>query len=185
MTTLTTKPIKDPLMLPRKQPALNDSLPEELERLIASSGVDWTEKLINRCEYRFNPIPVVPFNSSTYQKLIYWSKILQDSLKPAEPEQILAILARLRIHFTSQMMNENENEILVHDYLADLSHFPFDLILQAYNEYRYEGSNTFFPRVGQLRQMINIHLCKRLSKLNRLTALIEVSERNANTSQKQ
>ncbi len=37
---------------------LNDSLPEELERLISLHGVDWSGRLINRCGLNFNPVPV-------------------------------------------------------------------------------------------------------------------------------
>jgi hypothetical protein len=86
------------------------------------------------------------------------------------------------VHFPGQLMSESENEILIHDYLDDLHGFPFDLIQQVCNEYRYEGGNENFPKAGLLRQSINIHFYKRLSKLNKLRALIEVSERDANNS---
>jgi hypothetical protein len=70
MTIIKIKPIKNQLTHVDRQPALNDSLPEELERLINLSGVDWSEKLINRSTYRFNPIPVIPFNSTIYKMIV-------------------------------------------------------------------------------------------------------------------
>ncbi len=155
---------------------MNDSLPEDLERLVSLSQVDWTGKLIGRTEFAFRSIPVIESNSDEYIKIIEWIDILEKSLIAAEPQQILAVLARLRLHFPTITMNVYEIELLIKDYIADLIDFPLDLIIQACNEYLYGCDNKFFPSIAKLLDLIRPHIYSRRHKLTKLKKLKEVSD---------
>jgi hypothetical protein len=160
----------------KKTLALNDSLPEDLERLVSLSQVDWTGKLIGRTEMAFWPVPVVENNSAVYAKITEWINILEKSLIAAEPQQILIALARLRLHCPTVTMSEYESELLIKDYIADLSEFPLDLIIQACNEYRYGCDNKFFPSIAKLLDLIKRHIYFRRLKLTKLKKLKEASD---------
>lgn len=155
---------------------LNDSLPEVLERLITSPGIDWTGRLIGRSEYTFKPIPVIEHNSAIYSQALKWSNILQEALLPADPKHIFMHLTNLRVHFKGHSLSETESRILIQDYISDLSHLPLDLIELVCKEYRHDGNSQFFPKAGQLRTAANQHLCVRVSKLNKLNAILQISE---------
>ena len=151
-------------------------MPEALERLIASPGVDWTGRLIGRSEFTFKPIPVVEYNSLIYQQLMKWSKILHEALAPADPKHILMHLTNLRAHFKSPALSEIESKIVIQDYISDLGHFPLDLIELTCRQYRHDGNSQYFPKSGQLRSIASIHLCTRVAKLNKLNAILQASE---------
>ncbi len=152
----------------------------ELERLITSPGVDWTEKLLNRSGYCFKPIPVISKNSPIYPVILLSIDKLQALMVQATPKEIFPLLGRLRIHFGTMMMSENENKVFIRDYISDLVHFPLDLIELVCNEYRYDPNSNGFPSIAKLLARLNKHLYTRALKLNRLKALVEVSERNEN-----
>ncbi len=114
---------------------------------------------------------------------LHWNKLLQAALLPAKPEDIFAELGRLKLHFPGTAMNAGENELLIRDYLSDLSVFPMDLIELVCQEYRLNGDNKFFPKLGTLRSMLIIHYALRISKSNRLLALIEAAENGYNSNQ--
>ncbi len=102
---------------------------------------------------------------------------MQDALLPADPEEIFEEVSNLKVHFLGSKLSERESKILVHDYIVDLSIFPSDLIKFICREYRL-GNNQFFPKVGQLYTMLVPLFSARISKANKLLALIEASENN-------
>ncbi len=159
---------------------MNDSLPEDLERLVSLSQVDWTGNLIGKTEFAFRSIPVVESNSAIYAKITEWIDILEKSLNSAEPQQILVALARLRLHCPTVTMSEYESELLIKDYITDLMDFPLDLIIKAFNEYRYGCENKFFPSIAKLLDLIRPHIYFRRLKLTKLKKLKEVSDAQKN-----
>ena len=148
--------------------------------MLTLQGVDWSGRLIGRCSYKFNPIPVIPKTCRIYPMILHWSKVLESSLYPSDPKEILMAITTLKAHFPGQSMSEKENEILIRDYLTDLSIFPADLIEQVCREYRLDGNNKYFPKVGQLYAKLVQYFSIRLAKSNKLHALIEASENERN-----
>ena len=146
--------------------------------MIASPGVDWSGRLVNRSEYAFKPIPVLDRNSVLYSQVVKWSEILQEAMIPANPKHILMHLTNLKVHFKGYHYTVKENEILIHDYISDLAHFPLDLIELVCRQYRHDGNSQYFPKIGQLRTMASVYLCARVAKLNKLQAIIEASGGN-------
>lgn len=144
--------------------------------------MDWTGRFINKCEFSFKPVPVINKDSMLFSMILYWNKLVQAALLPAKPEEVFAELGRLKLHFPGTPMNESENELLISDYLADLSGFPMDLIELVCREYRL-GNNQYFPKLGVLRSMLIVHYTLRISKANRLLALIEAAENGYNPNQ--
>lgn len=155
---------------------MNDSLPEELEQLVNLNQVDWSGKLIGRTELEFRPVPAVDRNSNLYAKISQWIDILENFLKPADSRKILLELARLRLHFPTATMSDYESELLIKDYIADLSIFPLDIIIRACNEYRYSCESKFFPSIAKLLELIRLHIYSRQLKLSRLKKIKETSD---------
>ena len=167
----------DRMDLDLKKPlALNDSWPEDLERLANLSQVDWTGKLIGRTEMAFQPVPVVESSSAVYTKIEQWIDILEKSLIAAEPQQILVALTRLRLHCPTATMSEYESKLLIKDYIADLIDLPLDLIIKACDEYRYCSDNKFFPSIAKLLDLVRPHIYFRRLRLTKLKKLKEVSD---------
>ncbi len=161
---------------PKYPLGLNDSLPEELERLINLAEVDWTGRLVGKAGFNFKPVPVISNTSALYSLITHWSRILQKALFPANPEDVFMELSKFKLHFLGVPLEERENEMLVSDYVAELSLFPIDLIELVCREYRLNEKNKFFPKLKELRLMLITPLKIRISKSNRLLALIEASE---------
>lgn len=159
-----------------KRLALDDSLPQELERLVKLDQVDWSGKLIGRTEFEFRPVPAVDTKSNLYAQIVEWIDILENFLKPADPRKILQELARLRLHFPTATMSTYEAELLIKDYLADLSEFPLDVIIKACNDYRYSCESKFFPSIARLLESIRLHIYSRQLKLNKLKKIKEASD---------
>lgn len=158
------------------QPALRDSLPEELERLLSSNNIDWTGNLLGISTLISMPVPVVAKGSKNYFLLLTAVNQLQRALKPATPREILYSLARLRLHYANHTMGEDELAVLLEDYMSDLSLYPQDILEQACLEYRRDGNNLFFPKVGQLILLADKYLRPRKLKLDRIKKLLEVSK---------
>lgn len=156
---------------------LQDSLPEDLERLVNLSQVDWTGKLIGRSEFAFKPIPTVEIGSEIYLKIEKWIKILENSLISAKSREIFMELARLRLHFSTVQMTSFESKLLIKDYVADLHDFPIDIISKACNDYRYNCESTFFPSIAKLLKLIKPHMQLRQVKLSRLKKIIGESDK--------
>ncbi len=94
---------------------------------------------------------------------------------PAEPRAILVELAKLRLHYSHLNLTQNELEILLDDYVNDLMPYPIDLIQAACIKYRREGKNLFFPKIGQLLQLIIDPCHKRKWQLDKVKKLLSVS----------
>lgn len=102
---------------------------------------------------------------------------MQESLLPAQLEEIFEEVSNLKLHFLGNKLSERESEVLVKDYIVDLNFFPFDLIKFICREYRL-SNNQYFPKVGQLYTMLVPLFSARISKANKLLALIEASQNN-------
>jgi hypothetical protein len=121
------------------------------------------------------PIPIINKDSKIYSLLLVGIRQLEISLKPANTREILTLLAKLRLHFASSVMSEEEVAILLEDYLTDLAPYPADIIEQACIEYRKDGKNLFFPKIGQLLTLMDKYWYPRKFKLKKLNKLLELS----------
>lgn len=99
-------------------------------------------------------MPIIPQNSLLYSQLIEAIQTLETLLIPANDLQIAPHLAMLRLHFPIADLSEEAICKLMKDYLADLSGYPADIIELACVEYRRNGQNLYFPKVGQLLELI-------------------------------
>jgi hypothetical protein len=123
------------------------------------------------------PIPMIKKDSKIYPLLFVGIRQLEIALEPASPREILALLAKLRLHFASSVMSEEEVALLLEDYLTDLAPYPSDLIEQACIEYRKDEKNLFFPKISQLLSLMNKHWYPRKFKLKKLKKLLELSNK--------
>jgi hypothetical protein len=137
--------------------------------------VDWTGKSLGRSEHYSRGIPVIKKDSEFYKNILKSIKTVEALLLPANPRQILTSLAKLRLHYATAQMTEAENRLMIHDYINDLSTYPIDIIEQSCVDYRRDAQNQFYPKIGQLIKIANQYFCMRKWKIQKLKALIEVS----------
>lgn len=76
-------------------------------------------------------------------------------LYPAHPNEIMAYLGKLVLHFPQTNMEDRHLSMLYEDYIDDLGKYPADMIRQACVDYRHNAENQFFPKVAQLMALIN------------------------------
>lgn len=114
-------------------------------------------------------------NSAIYSQLIEAIKLIELNLASATPSQIFPILAMLRIHFPIKDISDEAINILMKDYMNELSLYPIDIIQYAYLEYCRNESSIYFPKIGQLLGLIKKRWYQRKYKLQKLRRLLEVS----------
>lgn len=74
--------------------------------------------------------------------------------KEQKDEAILYLLAKLSQHYWVPNESEAMNEDMFLQYVGDLREYALDDIIGAISDYRRNGDNKFFPRVGELRKII-------------------------------
>jgi hypothetical protein len=126
-------------------------------------------------------MPVIEKGSKQYDLLTLGIRQVELSLKPASPKEILTLLAKLRLHFVSNNMNQRELALMLEDYLTDLAPYPKDILEKACIEYRQNGANTFFPKIGQLISLMHKPWHARRFKLEKLQKLLELSNQKQET----
>lgn len=140
-------------------------------------GIDWTGMAIGKSDRISGAVPVIPKKSSTYGNLLIDIRKLEIAMRPAKEEEIMILLARLRLHYSAGYTTAEEFKHLLKEYISDLAGYPRDLIEMACTEYRRNTDNLFFPKIGQLIKIINEPWFKRKGRLTRLKKLLEVSNR--------
>lgn len=76
-------------------------------------------------------------------------------LRASKDEAILAILARLALHYWRPDFTPGQARQLYRDYLDDLRDFAVVDINRAIQVYRRDGANRFFPTTGQIVDLIS------------------------------
>lgn len=155
---------------------LNDSLPEPLERLLNDKGIDWRGDMLGKSEYLCRKIPVIDRNSRLYSQLLEAISRFEKLLEPSCDTETIQLLAKLRLHFVLSQLSEAEIGILINDYLEDVSIYPLDIIEQACIDYRRDKNSLFFPKVGQLLELIKERWYPRKYKLQKLKKLLDASQ---------
>jgi hypothetical protein len=122
-----------------------------------------------------NPIPVIDKSSSIYFELQSSIKNIENLLIEAHPKQILIEIAKLRLHYYSGKLSAKEEESLLDDYVNDLAKYPIDLIRIACVKYRQNANNLFFPKIGQLIELISDPWYDRKWQLTKMQKLLELS----------
>ena len=60
-------------------------------------------------------------------------------------------------------------------YISDMALYPADIVEQACIEYRRDSDSLYFPKVGKLLKLMNNHWYMRKWRLEKLKALLAVS----------
>jgi hypothetical protein len=149
-------------------------LPVGLERLLSLKTIDWYESM--KYGIFLQDISAVPKGSKEYLTIMTYIRQIEIALKPAKPRKILSALARLRLHYATSHMSEQELALMLEDYINDLAEYPKDILENACIEYRKDGRNLFFPKVGQLIALVKQPWQLRKEKLHKLKKLVEASK---------
>ncbi len=96
-------------------------------------------------------------------------------LQPAPSEEILTRLAQLSLHFWHPDRPKGQARALVRDYVEDLAEYPIDILEEGIRQYRRRGK--WFPKVAELREIMETMLEARRFDLLRLRKLNEIAVR--------
>lgn len=143
-----------------------------------SEEIDWSGKMLGVSPNVSRAVPVIPKKSREYGMLLISLRQVELSLKPARPEEILGLLARLKLHYTTNYRSAEEFKYLLKDYLTDLAEYPKDILEIACINYRKNTDNQFFPKIGQLIKIMDQAWYPRKAKLTKLKKLLEVSNQH-------
>lgn len=102
--------------------------------------------------------------------------MIEHLLQPASTVQIMKRLARLRLHFPTSNMSEQELAMLLQDYIAGMAVYPVDIIEMASLEYLRSKESLYFPKLGQLISLMNKYWYQRKWDFERLKKLRAVSD---------
>ena len=100
---------------------------------------------------------------------------MKELLKPAKSKEIMSSLSRLNLHFPITYLEDDEVDVLMNDFLSDMSEYPIDIIEKACADYRKDPNNLYFPKIGRLLGIIKKYWYMRKWKLERLEKLLSVS----------
>ena len=96
-------------------------------------------------------------------------------LHPAPSEEILTRLAQLSLHFWHPDRPKGHTQALLRDYIEDLAEYPADILEEGIRQYRRRGK--WFPKIAELREIMEPMLEARRLDLLRLRELNEIAVR--------
>lgn len=128
------------------------SLPPALTSLLDRTDVNW-------CGYEQNgvstkPVPLIAKDSADYGAVVSAIAQIEGLMHPSQPQDILGLLAVLRLHKPDANLDEEQMTQKLLGYIEDLSEYPIDLIAEACVIYRRNPHEKFFPGTAQLREII-------------------------------
>lgn len=94
---------------------------------------------------------------------------VEQSLRPASRNEIVALITRLAAHFPVSDRSEAQWRIVIEDYAEDLAEYPSDILRAAVTQYRREGK--WWPKVSEIRALADPELGRRQSMRHRLRVL--------------
>ena len=93
----------------------------------------------------------------------------RDSMRPADPDMIKAVIMRLTITQRREDLPEGAWKIIVEDFIDDLARYPIDIITEAAVKWR--RTNKFFPTISDMVDLCNPPDKRRMKTLHRLKIL--------------
>lgn len=96
----------------------------------------------------------------------------QQYLEPAEPDKIAAELYTLQGHYWQQAMPESLMRAVANDYARLLGGYSWKVFQKACDEWKL-STEDFFPKIGQLKEILDRKKAKVEMKIRRLNELLE------------
>ena len=95
-------------------------------------------------------------------------------MQPATSQGIINLLTRLSLHYPINGLEKSQFQTLMADFVEDLKPIsPIDLIKDACTAYRRNGKHLYFPKIGQLLEMIAEPWKQRNWQYKKINILIE------------
>ena len=93
----------------------------------------------------------------------------RDSMRPADPDMIKAVIMRLTVTQRREDLPEGAWKIIVEDFIGDLARYPIDIITEAAVKWR--RTNKFFPTISDMVDLCDQPDKRRMKTLHRLKIL--------------
>jgi len=93
----------------------------------------------------------------------------RDSMRPADPDMIKAVIMRLTVTQRREDLPEGAWKIIVEDFIDDLARYPIDIITEAAVKWR--RTNKFFPTISEIIELCGPEYQKRMRTGRRLAIL--------------
>jgi len=145
----------------------------QVESILESPQVNWydTPSLSNT-----QPVPVVDKQSGVYSEIIAEIDKLQS--RPIRADELAGMLLRLQGHYWVAGMPERLIELTNEDYIRLIMPKSYNLnaVQMAYDAYLLNPANKFFPKIGEIEDLIKSCQNKIKYRLLRLNKLKENAE---------
>lgn len=101
-------------------------------------------------------------------------------LRPTPFEEVVTRLAQLSLHFWHPDRPKGHTQALLRDYAEDLAEYPADIFEEGIRQYRRKGE--WYPKISQLREIMEPMVEARRSDYRRLQKLTEIKVRGPGLS---
>lgn len=147
-----------------------------LEGILETRGIDWYDGKYSSSEIVKDPVPVLCISSPSFALECDEAEKIEASISGETPGEVMAtLMVKLQGHYWQPAMSEALAREVAKDYARLLSHFPPDVMREACDVWLLNHENKFFPKVGELKQVMETILYRRKWRLQRLRKLIEVA----------
>lgn len=141
----------------------------QLQTLLERDGINWTGSAWDKGEK-----PSALAASSPLRALAAREEavIAQELASPIGGDGIAVMLYRLQGHYWQQGMSEQLAREVARDYLRLLDGYPEGIWQSTCDAMLLDPERKFFPKVGELKQLLETQLAARRWRLRKLRALL-------------
>lgn len=143
-----------------------------VESLLTTKGINWSE-----LSYGSNQeaIPVLRKGGVSYGYVVAERDKIRD-LSPIGESKMAALMYKLQGHYWQPGLKEALAREVAADYVRLLGHYPLDVFQAAIDAWLMGSENKFFPKVGELNELLEAKLAVKKWRLKQLEKLIEKAE---------
>lgn len=142
-------------------------------------GLDLLRSLLNSDDYAWHAWsekpkpPALKKGGEAYRLAVEEVRRLEAESQPAPVEAFSAILYKLQGHYWTPNMSEALARSVAQDYQRLLGKYPVDILQAACDDWLLNPTSRFFPKVGELEQILKEHQCKKNGRKRKIQLLID------------
>jgi len=88
-------------------------------------------------------------------ELIAECEMVLAASQPATTKEVAILLHKLSLHYPERKLSASELQMVAEDWLSDLNGAPYDVIEQAIAKWRRGPQCQFYPKSGQILELVN------------------------------
>lgn len=101
---------------------------------------------------------------------------LRKNMTPIRSDEMSAMMYRLQGHYWQTDMSEALARSVAADYVRLLGHYPLPVFQEAIDSFLLNPKSKYFPKVGELEELLGSKMALKRWRLQRLEKLVEKAE---------